>query len=146
MYPVVSQPEVDLFASRLNKKLQNYVSWQPDPKAVAVDAFTLNWAIQRFYAFPPFSLLTKIVQKVQEEAAEGILIVPWWPTQPWYPVVCRCWWTNQGFYLVCNVCSIYITIWTRCTHYTQNSDYWHVTYLAITPKSRCFKASFQDHY
>ena len=81
------QPKIDLFASRLNKKLDNYVSWQPDPKAVAVDAFSLNWATQSFYAFPPFSLLTKIVQKVQEEAAEGILIVPWWPTQPWYPVV-----------------------------------------------------------
>ena len=48
---------------RLNKKLDNYVSWQPDPKAVAVDAFSLNWATQSFYAFPPFNLLTKIVQK-----------------------------------------------------------------------------------
>ena len=36
------QPQVDLFTSRLNTKLENYVSWQPDHKAVAVDAFSLN--------------------------------------------------------------------------------------------------------
>ena len=32
-------PEIDLFATRINTQLQNYVSWSCEPKAKAVDAF-----------------------------------------------------------------------------------------------------------
>jgi hypothetical protein len=46
---------IDLFASRLNKKLENYVSLRPKPTAIAVDAFTLSWSDASHYIFPPFS-------------------------------------------------------------------------------------------
>jgi hypothetical protein len=36
-------PEIDLFASRLNHMVHRYVSWQPDPKAFAIDAFSISW-------------------------------------------------------------------------------------------------------
>ena len=81
--------EVDLFASRLNFQLDRYVSWKPDPWALAVDAFTLDWSSYVFYAFPPFSVLGRVVQKIQEDMAEGILLIPNWPTQPWFPKVMR---------------------------------------------------------
>ena len=80
-------PSIDLFASRLNHKVDSYVSWHPDPGALAVDAFSQNWANHLFYAFPPFSLITRVLQKVREDHAEGIVVVPLWPTQPWYPVI-----------------------------------------------------------
>ena len=35
-------PDVDLFVSRLNHKLPKYVSWKPDPKSIAVNAFSLS--------------------------------------------------------------------------------------------------------
>lgn len=35
-------PDIDLFASRLNKKCNRFVSWHRDPEAFAVDAFTLS--------------------------------------------------------------------------------------------------------
>ena len=35
-----SLPHVDMFASRANHKVDTYVSWLEDPKAVAVNAFT----------------------------------------------------------------------------------------------------------
>ena len=35
-------PSVDLFASRLNHKLETYVSWKPDPFATFIDAFTID--------------------------------------------------------------------------------------------------------
>ena len=38
------EPHIDLFASRLNNQVQNYVSWFPDPNAQFVDAFSLNWS------------------------------------------------------------------------------------------------------
>lgn len=80
-------PKIDLFASRLNKQLEDYVSWLPDPEAVAVDAFTLNWKGLDFYAFPPFCLVTKCLQKINEDKATGILVVPNWPTQAWFPLL-----------------------------------------------------------
>lgn len=77
--------EIDLFASRLNKKLPNYVAWKPDPCASFVDAFLLNWTNLRFYAFPPFSLVLKTLGKIDREEATGILVCPLWPTQAWFP-------------------------------------------------------------
>ena len=77
-------PTIDLFASRLNRQLDNFVSWHPDPDAAAVDAFTTDWCNWFFYAFPPFSLITRCLQKISFEGAEGIMIVPDWPTQSWY--------------------------------------------------------------
>ena len=36
-------PSVDLFASRINRQLDRYVSWKPDTSALFIDAFTINW-------------------------------------------------------------------------------------------------------
>ena len=36
-------PDLDLFASRINTQRSSYVSFKPDPRAKAVDAFTLSW-------------------------------------------------------------------------------------------------------
>ena len=78
-------PEIDLFASRLNAQLPRYVSWKPDPEAEAVDALSYNWGGIRFYAFPPFCIIGKCLKKISEDSAEGMMIVPKWPTQPWFP-------------------------------------------------------------
>ena len=77
--------DIDLFASRLNAKCKNFVSWFPDPEAIACDAFTISWK-SKFYAFPPFSLILKVLQKIREDKVTGVLVVPWWPTQPWFPI------------------------------------------------------------
>ena len=53
-------PVIDLFASRINKQVEQYVSYRPDPHAAAVDAFTLIWTKLTFYAFPPFSLIANV--------------------------------------------------------------------------------------
>ncbi len=43
-----------MFASAINHKLDSYVAWQPDPHALHIDAFTLNWNGKNIYLFPPF--------------------------------------------------------------------------------------------
>ena len=83
------KPEIDLFASRLNAQLPYYSSWKPDPGASFKDAFTIPWTDNYFYAFPPFSIILLCLQKIEQEEAEGILVVPNWPTQPWYTKLCR---------------------------------------------------------
>ena len=37
--------QVDLFASRFTHQLPNYVSWHPDPGAIACDAFAQDWSL-----------------------------------------------------------------------------------------------------
>ena len=78
-------PDVDLFASRLNNKTSKYISFAPDPGAHAIDAFTINWSDFEFvYAFPPFSCVFKTLKKIVRDQASGVLIAPWWPSQPWW--------------------------------------------------------------
>ena len=78
---------VDLFASRINHQLNEYVSWHPDPYAIATDAFTISWTNIKFYAFPPFSIIGRTVAKIIQDAASGIIIIPKWSTQCWFPTV-----------------------------------------------------------
>ena len=63
---------------------QDLLQWRPDPDAEAVDALSLPWRQFFFYAFPPFCLIGQCLQKIITDQADGILIVPVWPTQPWY--------------------------------------------------------------
>ena len=79
------KPDIDLFALRLNYQLKPYVSWRADPEALAIDAFKMNWSNLFLYIFPPFSLISRILQKLQDDQATAIMIVPKWPTQTWYP-------------------------------------------------------------
>ena len=78
-------PDIDLFASRLNKQFPNYVAYRPDPESIAINAFTINWAKLKFYAFPPFSVIAAVLKKIQEDKVTGVCVLPNWPTQPWFP-------------------------------------------------------------
>lgn len=79
-------PDFDLFASIQNHKCERYASWKLDPQSEIIDAFTFNWKNIYFYAFPPFCLVAKVLQKIISDKATGILVVPYWPTQPWWPL------------------------------------------------------------
>ncbi len=81
------KPEVDLFASRLNKQFDSYCSFRPDPEALFIDAFSISWSNVKFYCFPPFSCILKTIQKIKRDHAEGIVVVPDWSTQSWYPLL-----------------------------------------------------------
>ena len=79
------QPQVDLFATRFNNKLPQFVSPVPDPQAWAVDALSLSWEDLDPYAFPPAAILGKVVEKVQDYPCNRIiLIAPGWPNMPWF--------------------------------------------------------------
>ena len=44
-------PEIDLFASRLNKQLPQYCAYRPDPDAKFIDAFFFIVEPQSFIVF-----------------------------------------------------------------------------------------------
>ena len=82
-------PEIDLFATRINTQLQNYVSWFCESEAKAVDAFLTDWGKQFSYIFPPFSLLGKVTSKIWRDKAYCIVITPKWTNQYWHPVIMK---------------------------------------------------------
>ena len=77
--------EIDLFASAKNRKHKLYVSYLPDKNAYAINAFSLQWNHKLLYAFPPFSVIGRVIQKVCEDKAELVLIAPIFPSQLWFP-------------------------------------------------------------
>ncbi len=78
------KPEIDLFASRINHKLEKYVSWKPDPNAWKIDAYTFSWNGIYAYCFPPFCQIPRIIQKALTDKAELLLVVPLFYTRAWH--------------------------------------------------------------
>lgn len=71
-------PEIDLFTSRLKAQFPRYIAYRPDPGVWAVDAFTIDWFLLKFYAFPPFSVILA-----------GLCVLPQWPTQAGFPTTIK---------------------------------------------------------
>ena len=83
------KPDIDLFANRLNNKLDKYMSYHPDPHAYAIDAFAHRWN-GYVYIFPPFNLIPRILRKLlEDETPKALMIVPEWTMTPWYPKMKR---------------------------------------------------------
>ena len=82
------KPEIDLFASPTNKKCDKFVSFYFHSDAFHQDAFSMNWTNTNIYLFPPFSCVSRCLTKLrQEKPSRCILLVPRWPTQPWWPLL-----------------------------------------------------------
>ena len=77
-------PTVDLFASSLNHRLPVYCSRSRDDRALACDALAMSWEGLAGYAFPPISLIPRVLQKINRETCLILLIAPWWPRQTWF--------------------------------------------------------------
>lgn len=73
------EPKVDLFASRITRKLNTYVSKSLDPFAWQIDAFSFLWQ-QSMYMFPPICMISQTVEKfMSDKVPTSILITPFWP-------------------------------------------------------------------
>ena len=77
--------DIDLFASSDNHQLPQYVSYLPDPKAVAVNAFSLSWTKLFPFIFCPLSIINRVLQKLEQDQAEAVIVAPLFTTQPWFP-------------------------------------------------------------
>ena len=53
-----------------------------------IDAMIQNWNMALPYAFPPFSMISRVLLKIKQECFPLlILIAPIWSIQPWYPAL-----------------------------------------------------------
>ena len=81
-------PRIDAFAERGNSRCPFY--WD-----MHMDAFKQYWGRHKLWMNPPFSRLSEVVDKVFEDKASGILIVPVWPSQVWFHLlgmIAVSWW------------------------------------------------------
>ena len=58
---------IDLFASRMNKKVNRYYAFCVETASVGTDAFSFSWQCEFFYAFPPFSIIHTVLRKIENE-------------------------------------------------------------------------------
>ena len=76
---------VDRFASMANAQLPRYNSAWLDPQTEGLDAFAQsNWADESNYCNPPWELLDRVAQMLDETGAAATVVAPCWPAQPWY--------------------------------------------------------------
>ena len=59
-------PQVDKFAAKWNRQLDRFASWQHQPKAMAVDAFSLKCSLFLGYASPPIFLDSALPEQNKE--------------------------------------------------------------------------------
>jgi len=77
--------EIDLFASVENAQLEKFVSLRSHPMNYYFDCLASS-SSERGYAYPPFILIPRVLQKVRLEKIESLtLIAPLWTTQAWWP-------------------------------------------------------------
>ena len=78
--------QVDLFATRDNRQLQEFVSPFPDPLAVGVDALSLHWdRWESIYLFPPVAALRWVVPLLSRYQGRGVLVAPLYAPSGWFP-------------------------------------------------------------
>ena len=83
------KPEIDLFAGNVNTQFGKYAAFRLDLGALYIDAFSIDWSDLKFYIFPSISVRPRVLSKVKQDSAEGIIVVPFWPTQVWYPTMLK---------------------------------------------------------
>ena len=74
------EPTIDAFASKGNQRFPRYWTRQDD-------AFSQDWSTEVIWANPPFSLMDKVIQKILQDEAHGILIIPCWDRCLWFTVL-----------------------------------------------------------
>ena len=80
------QPTIDLFADMDNHKVQRFMSIPGRRATGSCGLWALNcpWKGEVPYAFPPVQLIPKVIQKLRLEVRQAILVVPEWPSLPWW--------------------------------------------------------------
>ena len=63
-------PGIDLIIQRLYCQLKPYIACKPDLEAPAINVSRRDCI---FYAFPPFSVTSRVLQKISQEEATGLL-------------------------------------------------------------------------
>ncbi|XP_043992837.1 uncharacterized protein LOC122842759 [Gambusia affinis] len=87
IWDLFGQAEVDLFATEESTHCPLWFSLTGAAGALGQDALAHPWPRVLLYAFPPLSLIWPTLQRVLEEGHRMLLVAPYWPAQPWFPLL-----------------------------------------------------------
>ena len=77
--------QIDLFATSDNHRCSIYFSPLHDPMSAGTDAFLQSWDGLQAYAFPPVSLIPRVLAKLRASSGtELTLVAPHWAQRPWF--------------------------------------------------------------
>ncbi len=80
-------PSIDRFANASNAQLCRFNSRFWEPGSEAIDAFSEDWNPDFNWLTPPPCLVIRAIRHLQLCQAKGILIVPRWPSYPFWPIL-----------------------------------------------------------
>ena len=81
------QCSVDCFASSKNCKVPRFYSRFYNPYCLGVDSFAFSWAGEFCWLVPPVTLVTRVIRHVCLCKCKGILVIPYWPSAPFWPLL-----------------------------------------------------------
>ena len=58
--------EIHLFATNINTQFGKYAVFRPYPRAIYINAFNIDWSNLKFYAFPPISVIPRVLSKMKK--------------------------------------------------------------------------------
>jgi len=76
--------DVDRFAAAHNAKAVRFNSLFGTVGTEAVDAFSQSWAEGVSFALHDFNAVGKVLDRVERDDAEAVIIVPVWPSRPFW--------------------------------------------------------------
>jgi hypothetical protein len=82
------EPTVDVFANT-NHKCQRFLALpgRLAEGAVTLDRLMFTWAGELAYVFPPVQVIPRVLQKIRLERDTVVMVVPEWPSGPWWNMV-----------------------------------------------------------
>lgn len=81
------RPSIDWFAAMHNAKCRRYATQHPAPTAAYVDAMSVDWRGEFGLFVPPINMIGKVVARLGQQQAHGVVVVPRWPTKTWWAVL-----------------------------------------------------------
>ena len=77
---------VDRFASMRTTQLPCFCRYT-NPGCESSDAFTVSWAGENNWLFPPPYLIPQVLHHMRDGCEKGTLIAPSWPSASWWPLL-----------------------------------------------------------
>ena len=79
--------EIDRFANGTNARCARFNTKFPCTGSEGVDALAQNWAGVNNWWCLPINLIAKVINCAREQKAVGTLIVPYWPSAYFWPII-----------------------------------------------------------
>ena len=78
---------LDAFANYKNAKVPRFFSRFWNPGTAGVDAFYQDWSKDVAWVVPPIPLVPRVLHFMFQNAFQGTLVVPHWPSAAYWPLL-----------------------------------------------------------